>query len=638
MRSQRRLVTALPVWANRMRSDLLMLLLDASLVSLSLMAILLIRDGGPPNPATWRQALSFLPVAIGVFLLVGWAFGVYRHVWRYASVYEARRLIEAGAVSMAVLCVVTLATHRQFGPRTMIASAALATLLMGAVRFQSRLFSRRRVEENQGGLRVVVVGAGQTGAALARQMLASPGNGLVPVCFVDDDPRRQGKQVVGVPVRGYSSDLADVIVREEAHQVLLAVPSAPRELVQSVAADAEATGVALRLVPSIEEIVRSGLRLQDVRQVRIDDLLGREQVVTDLAAVGDLIRGRRVLITGAGGSIGSEIAEQVGAFAPSCFLLLDHDETHLHDLSTTLTVPHECLLVDIRDRDRVVRAFEKHRPEVVFHAAAHKHVPILEDEPGEALRTNVFGTQHLIDAARIFGVDTFVLISTDKAVRPSSVMGASKRLAEHLVMRAAAETGARYTAVRFGNVLGSRGSVIPTFVRQIEAGGPVTVTDPRMTRYFMSIPEAVQLVLQAAALSEGAEVFMLEMGQPVRILDLAHRMIRLSGRRVGTDIEIRLIGARPGEKLQEELHAPEEHPQATTHPALSRLQPSVADGAAIHDALQHLAYLTDKGEDSRIRASVLDLATDPASWGRTRAPQTTAIDLSERNAWSRSTS
>ena len=635
---RRRWISALPRWANRMRSDLLMMLLDASLVSLSLMTILAIRDGGA-NPATWRQALLFLPVAIVVFLGVGWAFGVYRHVWRYASVYEARRLIEAGTVSMAVLCVVVLATHRQFGPRTIIASSVLATLLMGAVRFQSRLFSRRRVEENQGGLRVVLVGAGSTGAALARQMLTSHGSGLVPVCFVDDDPRMQGKKVLGVPVRGYSTDLAAVIAREEAHQVLLAVPSASRELVQRVAADAEATGVALRVVPSIEEIVRSGLRLQDVRQVRIDDLLGREQVVTDLAAVAELISGRRVLITGAGGSIGSEISLQVAAFGPSALLLLDHDETHLHDLSTVLTAAHSCLLVDIRDRERVIRTFEQHRPEVVFHAAAHKHVPILENEPGEALRTNVLGTQNLIDAARIFGVHAFVLISTDKAVRPNSVMGASKRVAEQLVARAAADTGACYTAVRFGNVLGSRGSVIPTFVRQIEAGGPVTVTDPRMTRYFMSIPEAVQLVLQAAALSEGAEVFMLEMGEPVRIIDLAHRMIRLSGRRVGTDIEIRVTGIRPGEKLEEVLHAPEENPQPTRHPSISRLAPAVVDGAAMDVALNHLAQMASQGEDAQVRTSLLDLARDPAAWGRMNLPLRRAtIDLTEREAWSRSTS
>ena len=349
---QRQWISALPRWANRMRSDLLMMLLDASLVSLSLMTILAIRDGGA-NPATWRQALLFLPVAIAVFLGVGWAFGVYRHVWRYASVYEARRLIEAGTVSMVVLCVVVLATHRQFGPRTIIASSVLATLLMGAVRFQSRLFSRRRVEENQGGLRVVLVGAGSTGAALARQMLTSHGSGLVPVCFVDDDPRMQGKKVLGVPVRGYSTDLAAVIAREEAHQVLLAVPSASRELVQRVAADAEATGVALRVVPSIDEIVRSGLRLQDVRQVRIDDLLGREQVATDLAAVAELLGGKRVLITGAGGSIGSEISRpggelRAGGSAAARPRRDPPARPARHD-------PHrgaQLLLVDIRDRDR----------------------------------------------------------------------------------------------------------------------------------------------------------------------------------------------------------------------------------------------------------------------------------------------
>jgi FlaA1/EpsC-like NDP-sugar epimerase len=380
-------------------------------------------------------------------------------------------------------------------------------------------------------------------------------------------------------------------------------------------------------------------RLQDVRQVRIDDLLGRDQVVTDLAAVAELISGRRVLITGAGGSIGSEISLQVEAFGPSALLLLDHDETHLHDLSTALASAHKCLLVDIRDRERVVRTFEQHRPEVVFHAAAHKHVPILENEPGEAVRTNVLGTQNLIDAARIFGVHAFVLISTDKAVRPHSVMGASKRVAEQLVARAAAETGARYTAVRFGNVLGSRGSVIPTFVRQIEAGGPVTVTDARMTRYFMSIPEAVQLVLQAAALSKGAEVFMLEMGEPVRIIDLADRMIRLSGRRVGTDIEIRVTGIRQGEKLEEVLHAPEENPQPTRHPSISRLEPAVVDGAAMDAALKLLAQMASQGEDAEIRNSLLNLARDPASWAGMNLPLRRAtIDVTEREAWSRSTS
>ena len=382
----------------------------------------------------------------------------------------------------------------------MIASIGLATALIGTVRFQSRLFARRRLEaDTSAGLRVVVVGAGETGAALARQMLDSRGSGLVPVCFLDDDPRVLGKRVLGIPVLGTTHELADVITATDAHQVLLAVPSAPRDLVQRVVAGAELAGVALRVVPSIDEIVRSGLRLQDVRDVRIDDLLGRDQITTDLAAVAALLDGKRVLITGAGGSIGSEISRQVAALNPASLLLLDHDETHLHDVITTLGADATSLLVDIRERDRVLRAFEQHRPEVVFHAAAHKHVPILEDHPARrcaptcsAPRTSSTPPARSASRRSCSSPPTRPCGRAASWARPS---GSPSRSSSARRPRTRAAT----RAVRFGNVLGSRGSVIPTFVRQIEAGGPVTVTDPRMTRYFMSIPEAVQLVLQAAA-------------------------------------------------------------------------------------------------------------------------------------------
>ena len=322
-----------------------------------------------------------------------------------------------------------------------------------------------------------------------------------------------------------------------------------------------------------------------------------------------MLAGRRVLVTGAGGSIGSEIVRQVADARPATLVALDHDESHLHDMAATLDGPVVQLLADVRDRTAVERAFIRHRPEIVFHAAAHKHVPLLEDHPSEAILTNVAGTQHLLEAAEAAGVERFVFISTDKAVSPKSVMGATKRLGEHLVL-GQAPPGSTHAAVRFGNVIGSRGSVVPTFVRQIEDGGPVTVTDERMTRYFMSIPEAVQLVLQAAALAEGGDLFVLDMGEPVRILDLAERMIRLSGIRPGIDIEVRVTGVRPGEKLVEELLNEDEPAQSTVHASISRISPTLPSPSELRGAVARLRTLAEGQRDDDVR-SALFASTGP---------------------------
>ncbi len=371
---------------------------------------------------------------------------------------------------------------------------------------------------------------------------------------------------------GPVSSLVEASRATGADQVLLAVPSADQALVRRVADLTEAARLPLRVLPPVHELAGGRVGLRDVRDVDIQDLLGRAQVDTDLEQVRQLVAGKVVLVTGAGGSIGSEIARQVATFGPSELLLLDHDETHLFDVAATLPTWATQVLADIRDRARINQIFGDHLPDVVFHAAAHKHVPLLEAHPAEAIRTNVTGTDAVVRAAVAAGTARLVFISTDKAVEPSSIMGASKRLGEQLVI-AAQPDGHAYCAVRFGNVLGSRGSVVPTFLEQIKRGGPVTLTDGRMTRYFMSIPEAVQLVLQAAALSEGGEVFMLDMGPSVSIKELAERLIRLSGLRPGADIEIRVTGIRPGEKLHETLHETAEDPQPTAHPSVLRLSP-----------------------------------------------------------------
>jgi FlaA1/EpsC-like NDP-sugar epimerase len=370
--------------------------------------------------------------------------------------------------------------------------------------------------------------------------------------------------------------------------------------------------VALRVLPSIREVVDGRITARDIRDLQIEDLLGRQQVSVDMEAVASILRGRRVLVSGAGGSIGAEIARQVAALEPESLVLLDHDETHLHDLITDLHGHGEVqiALADIRQQGRVLSVFDRHRPEVVFHAAAHKHVDVLELHPEEALATNILGTANVTDAAIATGVRRFVLISTDKAVRPQSVMGASKWFGEQIVR--SVDGGCVFCAVRFGNVLGSRGSAIPTFLRQIALGGPVTVTHPDMARYFMSIREAVLLVLQAAALSRGGEVFTLDMGDPVNILELARRLIRLSGRVPGRDIPIEFIGVRPGEKLVEDLVDPGEESVPSEHPTIIVSRPLRPERAALRQAMRELEALAGGGRTTDLAERMKALASRPS--------------------------
>jgi FlaA1/EpsC-like NDP-sugar epimerase len=412
--------------------------------------------------------------------------------------------------------------------------------------------------------------------------------------------------VAGVPVVGPITDLEAVAQRTGATQALLAIREPRAELVRELANAAERIGIRLKVLPSMAGIELERSSVRDARDLSIEDLLGRHETKTDLDGVRAMLQGRRILVTGGGGSIGSEIARQVATFRPSLLAILDNDETHLHDAMAAIDGDAKLLLGDIRDRRRTFELFERVRPEIVFHAAALKHVPVLEEHPCEAVMTNIVGTCNVLDAADAVGVDHLVFVSTDKAVRPSSVMGASKWLGEHLTL--ARGRAPHRCAVRFGNVLGSRGSVVPTFTRQILAGGPVTVTDPAMTRYFMSIPEAVQLVLQSAALTQGQEIFMLDMGEPVRIVELAERMIRLSGREPGQDVRIEFTGIRPGEKLVEELCLPDEETTITEHPSILRLQPSPLDVDTLERLVDDLVGRATAGDGDGVRSKLLTAA------------------------------
>lgn len=593
--------------AARTRNDLLLAMLDAALVSAAFAAVLILRFDGKVPDHHWDRFWKFLPFGVALSLASNWVWGLYGQLWRHASIQEARRLLAGGLTTLVTLAGLEILVGRHVPYSVVTLGVILGTFLTGALRFQSRLFSFQRRSSDQGGLRVVVIGAGDAGAALVREMLRSPRAGLVPVAVLDEDPRRHGRSFMGLRIEGGITDLPGVAARTSAHQAVVAMSSVDQALVRRAAQAAEQAGIALKIVPGMASTVGDHVSISDVRDLRIEDLLGRKQVVTDLDGVRRLLEGKRVLVTGAGGSIGSEIARQVAACDPALLVLIDHDETHLHDADTSIPVPTEQVLADIRDAALMHHVFGVHRPEIVFHAAAHKHVPLLEAHPCEAAATNVLGTANVLEAAARAGVEGLVFISTDKAVVPSSVMGASKRLGEQLVL-GHAPPGARYCAVRFGNVLGSRGSVVPTFMRQIASGGPVTVTDPGMTRFFMSIEEAVQLVLQAAALAQGGELFMLDMGEPVRIIDLAERMIRLSGRKVGEDIEIQVTGIRPGEKLVEELRDSEEGVFPTVHPSIMRVQPLPTPRALLRMGMVELEAFAAGRRPEEVRTLLFSLA------------------------------
>lgn len=594
------------------RRDVPLVALDASVAILCYMLTLVLRFDGDVSAAYWTNFWTFVPAAAAVHLTANYIFGLYGQMWRYASVHEARKVGAAGlsAAVAVVLASLAIGGGRPILPLSvLVLGSALNVLGIGAIRFQNRLFAVRRRSTLAEPGRVLIVGAGEAGAMVLKDILRNPSLSLHPVGFIDDDPRKLGRSLHGVRVVGKRDDIPALVDRLAVDQILLAIPSSTSELVRGVALRAEEADVTVRMLPTVGQTVNGRVGVRDIRDLSIEDLLGRTQVRVDLDSVSAMMRGRRVLITGAGGSIGSEIARQVAALEPASVILLDHDETHLHDVQLELS-DAITLLADIRDQDGIFDLFHRLRPQVVFHAAAHKHVPILEQYPEQALYTNLIGTANVADAAAAAGVERFVLISTDKAVKPESVMGASKWFAEQVV-RGHSGNGCTFCCVRFGNVLGSRGSVIPTFLRQIAKGGPVTVTDPSMTRYFMSVEESVQLVLQAGALARGGEVFTLDMGEPVNILDLARRLIRLSGRVPDKEIEIKITGVRPGEKLCEDLFDATEESVKSSHPSIMVSRPIAPDRATMRLGIWELEMLARESSREELANRIKEIAGQP---------------------------
>ncbi len=529
---------------------------------------------------------QWLRYADQVFLLMGvglfakafaiWAFGLHRRSWTRVSVRDLENLLLGVAVFTGFYFLVALVFQEQLGiPRSIpLIEAFLAVVILGGVRVAVRVAYEqiRSVRVSPSARRTLVAGAGEAGTMIARELLRHPESGLVPVGFLDDDPSKRIETYMGLKVWGAISDLPRVARETAADLVLIAIPSASGEVVRRIVDLAKRANLEYRIIPGIYEILSGDVSVSQIREVDLEDLLRREPVRLDTEAVSGYLVGRTVLVTGAGGSIGSEIVRQVTRFRPGKILLLGRGENSLFNIQQELAASHpdldlRVLVCDVRDADRLAYLFGLHLPDVVFHAAAHKHVPMMEENPDEAVLNNVFGTRNLVELALEYGVTRFVNISTDKAVNPTSVMGASKRIAEKVVKHASdrCEPHQAFVSVRFGNVLGSRGSVVPIFREQIRRGGPVTVTHPEMTRYFMTIPEAAQLVLQAGGQAQNGSVYVLDMGEPVKILDLATDLIRLSGFEPGKDIPITFTGLRRGEKLYEELLTAEEGVTATTH-------------------------------------------------------------------------
>jgi FlaA1/EpsC-like NDP-sugar epimerase len=529
--------------------------------------------------------------ALGVALLgacvlqsaIGFPLYVYRGRYPFGSFEEVRAVsMAAGGTALVLAAADAALPGRPVPISTPLVGGVIALLLMFAMRYVRRAQRERMMRPTDGAAPVLVYGAGEAGARLVRDMLRNRAGAYLPVGLIDDDPAKRNRRINGVPVVGDRSRLVEAASELGVSAVIIAIRDASRGLIRETQQLAEQAGAECKILPSMNELLDHPVEASDVRDVQISDLLGRHQIETDIESIAGYISGRRILVTGAGGSIGSELCRQIHRLEPSELIMLDRDESALHAVQLSihgraLLDGDDLMLADIRDAERIRDIFDARKPDVVFHAAALKHLPLLEQAPGEALLSNVWGTLTVLEAARDCGVGTFVNISTDKAADPSSVLGYSKRIAERLTARVAQEASGTFVSVRFGNVLGSRGSVLTAFAAQIEAGGPLTVTHPDVTRYFMTVPEAVQLVVQAAAVGRAGEALVLDMGEPVRIADVAKQMAAASRQ----TIEIVYTGLRPGEKLHEDLIGADEQDSRPLHPLISHVAVPPLDPAEV---------------------------------------------------------
>ncbi len=623
-------------WFNRRR--IFHLLVDACLVALAWYLAFALRFDFTIPPRYRDLLAQTILVVVGLKVCVFVLSGFYNHWWRYVSIRDmwsiARGVVLASILVFVVIYLVDPVDKVRLPRSVFITDLLLLLALVTGVRLLARTLMERPGRKGlvARGKEVLLVGAGDAGQLILREMQKNPTLGYTPIGLVDDDPRKRNVRLHGVRVFGTTSDLPALLADNRPDEVIIAIPSAAGESRQRIVNACRDAGVPVKTLPAVHELISGDLNLaRQLREVQVEDVLGREAVELDLASIASYLNGETVLVTGAGGSIGSELCRQIAAMGADQIVLVDHGENALVDIARELAFERNytstvSMLADAKDRAKLRRLFERFRPGVVFHAAAYKHVPLMEENPLESVRNNVFSTAVMADVASEFGAKRFVLVSTDKAVNPKNVLGQTKAICEWIVEAAAAreQNGTRFISVRFGNVLGSSGSVIPLFRRQIARGGPVTVTHPEMTRYFMTIPEAVQLIIQAGAIGESGDVYVLDMGTPVRILDLAHNMIRLSGKEPEIDIVIEFIGARPGEKLHEELWGDGEDALPTAHSKILRCATQPVDPAWLEDELADLERLVAAGETVELVSRLSGIIRAPRR-ARAAAPEPEAV-------------
>jgi FlaA1/EpsC-like NDP-sugar epimerase len=567
-----------------------------------------LRFEGDIPPAYIQLFLWGMPIVLAIYGIGLVAFGIQRGLWRYVGLHDLGRILWASVISSAVLYGVV---HGLLGwvayPRSVIIlTGVLSGLFLAGIRLVVRWFREWLHVVDPAARRVLVVGAGNAGELLIRDMLSDASAHYRPVGLVDDDPIKQKMKIHGIPVVGTIADIPGLARGLVAHEIIVAIPSASTSLKQRILAASEGCKVPIKTLPSVKQLLANPEALRQVRPMSLEDLLQREPIQMDRQELYPLLEGKRVLVTGAGGSIGSELCRQIARYHPTTLILFERYENGLFALDLELRALYPKLTIipaigDVTVHERVAEVLQQMDPELVFHAAAHKHVPLMELNPKEAVRNNVMGTKTVAEASLARGVDRFVLISTDKAVNPTSVMGATKRVAEDLMQSLNQRGRTKFTVVRFGNVLGSNGSVVPFFADQIRRGGPVTVTHPEIKRFFMTIPEAVQLVLQASLFGRGGEVFVLDMGEQVKVVDLARNMIVLSGLVPDRDIQIVYSGLRPGEKLFEELFEESEQVEPTPHAKIRRaIGASAIQSDRLDRMIAHLETAVSHGDDDEL--------------------------------------
>lgn len=619
-------MNTIAVFFSRLRNRHFFLLDTVSFLIIPIIALAIRMDGDVDLSQYGNGLIAVIVIFTTLKLSLFYFSGMYQRYWRYASVDELAFIGVMTGIALILQTIAFIILYQvQFLPigdlpRSMpILDGILSFVFVGGIRFSVRVVERAKERAiRYGGVRTLIVGAGKAGVSLVTEMQRNPEQGFIPVGLIDDDRKKTRLQIRGISIEGNKYKIPDVIKRLKVDKVIIAMPSAAGKDIREVHELCKMTGVSVSTLPSIFEIINGEVKLESIREVSIDDLLRRNPIKTNISNVAEFINGKKILVTGAGGSIGSEICRQILPFSPSQVVLLGHGENTIFDIQQELLamirlyhknggnghiIPKvKAFIADIRSESRLKILFDQFQPDIIFHAAAHKHVPMMEENVAEAISNNVFGTRNLLFLASRYNVDHFVNLSTDKAVNPTSMMGVSKRLSELLVMQAANRTGKKYVCVRFGNVLGSSGSVIPTFKRQIQRGGPITITHPEVKRYFMTIPESVQLVLQASVIGRGGEIFVLDMGELIKIEDLAKDLIRLSGFEYNKDIKIKYTGLRPGEKLFEELfisgeeYAPTEHEKILIACNASQIIPDGLD-----NYIESLFIAADRNNDATVK-------------------------------------